>query len=419
MRILELSITNYRGFGGVVKFPFAKNFTVIAGVNGRGKTAILDGLALLFSHLLHQISPAKRRQRRVSLLDVHTDTDMSILSIKANCAGIPLEFSASINGKSGRVRADELYASVSEVIRYAYGDPSREDDQSPLAVYYTTDRAGYRFPKSLPEVTSQDQSMAYSGALLNKTVDYKDFIARYRVAISQANEETISNVAFIGQNAVSAIGSALEIFLDGFSNLTVAEKPPRLYVEKNGEKFDIRQLSDGERSFIALVCDLGRRLALANPELKNPLEGAGVVLIDELELHLHPKWQREAVRKLRKTFPNIQFIATTHSPFIIQSLNEGELINLDPKEFGEYADESIEDIAEFVMGVKMPQKSKRYLEMMEAAEDYFRLIREVTGKPQEMIEAAKQRLNELSAPFSDDPAFQALLNFERKRNLKE
>ena len=126
---------------------------------------------------------------------------------------------------------------------------------------------------------------------------------------------------------------------------------------------------------MALTCDLGRRLALANPLLDKPLHGAGVVLIDELELHLHPTWQREVSEKLRRTFPNIQFIATTHSPFVIQALRPGELINLDPKEFGEYADKSIEDIAETVMGVKLPQKSERYLKMIHAAETYFSLLR--------------------------------------------
>src|SRR5207244_596619 len=105
--------------------------------------------------------------------------------------------------------------------------------------------------------------------------------------------------------------------------------------------------------------------------LANPLHGAGVVLIDELELHLHPRWQREVSQKLRGTFPNVQFIATTHSPFVIQSLRPGELINLDPEEFGEYADKSIEDIAENVMGVEVPQRSERYSQMMNAAQEYF------------------------------------------------
>jgi hypothetical protein len=89
------------------------------------------------------------------------------------------------------------------------------------------------------------------------------------------------------------------------------------------------------------------------------------------------------------------------------------LINLDPDEFAEYSDKSIEDIAENVMGVELPQKSERYRQMMRAAEEYFRLVREPAAQA-EALNAAEQSLNELSTPFSDDPAFQALLKLERE-----
>ena len=108
-----------------------------------------------------------------------------------------------------------------------------------------------------------------------------------------------------------------------------------------------------------------------------------------------------------------RIIATTHSPFVIQALKPGELINLDPDELGEYADKSIEDIAENVMGVDLPQKSERYRKMMATAEEYYRLLRTPGALPSD-IEAAEQQLNMLSEPFSDDPAFQALLKIERE-----
>ena len=92
---------------------------------------------------------------------------------------------------------------------------------------------------------------------------------------------------------------------------------------------DVRQLSDGERGLLALVFDLARRLSQANPKLDDPLrEGQGIVLIDELDLHLHPGWQRTVMAKLTKTFPNCQFIATTHSPQIIGECDPAGLILL-------------------------------------------------------------------------------------------
>ena len=189
----------------------------------------------------------------------------------------------------------------------------------------------------------------------------------------------------------------------------------RLVVSKRGQQLDLTQLSDGERSLLAMMMDLCRRLSLANPELNDPLQGAGVVLIDEIELHLHPKWQREIVEKLRRTFPRIQFVLTTHSPFLIQSLRDGELIRLDQEDadFAEYSDRSIEDITENVMGVPTPQKSQRYLDMIDAAEKYFRLLQEGVNTDEAQLAKLKSKLDELSEPFSDDPAFQALLRVER------
>lgn len=419
MKIRELTISNYRGFDRTVKFQLSEKFTVIAGVNGKGKTTILDGLALVLSYLLPQISPSKNKRQPFSDLDINSGAKEAYISIKANCAKIPIEYSVGMNKVDRAVVPAVLLPAVRKSISYAYGDPSRADDEAPLAVYYTTDRAGFRYPKSLPTVMPSRQAMAYNGALSNRLVDYKDFMARYRVAVTEADERLQEGRSFLGKNAVKAINEAISDLLEGFSNLTFEDDPARLIVQKDNVKIDLRQLSDGERSLIAMICDLGRRLTLANPDLKNPLKGAGVVLIDELELHLHPKWQREIVEKLRNTFPNIQFIATTHSPFVIQSIKEGELINLDPEEPAEYSDKSIEDIAENIMGIEIPQKSQRYLDMMEAAEKYFKLLEDINKHPKEEINLAKEKLDELSIPFSDDPAFQALLKVEREAKLKK
>ena len=302
----------------------------------------------------------------------------------------------------GRTFAPRDFRIRSNIKVNNYGDPDRADDQAPVAIYYTTDRAGLRLPRTLPAELPTGQQLAHSGALSNRLVDYRDFIARYRLWLAQEKSREIN-----------AFEKALGVFLKGFSHVQIETRPLRLTVRKGDSRLSTNQLSDGERSFIAILGDMVRRLALANPDMDDPLQGHGVVLIDELELHLHPTWQRQIIEKLGETFRNIQFIGTTHSPFVIQALRPGELINLDPDEFGEYSDKSIEDIAETVMGVYLPQKSERYREMMRAAETYFRLLRIPNGNPSE-IAGAERRLNELSVPFSDDPAFQALLKLERE-----
>lgn len=416
MRIRELTIQNYRAFGERQSFPFSPSFTAIAGINGRGKTSLLDGLALLSSRILPHISPARSGYRTLGPLDLHDGQGPLSLSMKVNCGDIPIEFGISLDENAKAPNVTKLSPAVKKAARNIYGDPTRADDAAPLVVYFTTDRAGYRLPKKLPTVVPRGQAAAYAGALFNRTVNFRDFMARYRSAIVLQEEETRLNPNYLGDRAVGAISDALTTFLGGFRNLRVEQSPIRLLVDKDDQSFDISQLSDGERSFLALICDLGRRLGLANPDLPNPLHGAGVALIDELELHLHPKWQRDVRDKLLATFPNVQFIATTHSPFIIQSMSPGELINLDPDEFAEYSDKSIEDISEYVMGVELPQKSKRYQEMMTAAEEYFTLVRQ-PSPDRKLLASAESRLNELSVPFSDDPAFQALLKLERQTKV--
>jgi predicted ATP-binding protein involved in virulence len=100
-------------------------------------------------------------------------------------------------------------------------------------------------------------------------------------------------------------------------------------IEKRKETLDVRQLSEGERGVLSLVLDLAKRLSQLNNSAADPLaSGEAVVLIDELDLHLHPKWQRTIVKRLTNTFPKCQFIATTHSPQIVAAVKPEQVLLL-------------------------------------------------------------------------------------------
>jgi predicted ATP-binding protein involved in virulence len=105
--------------------------------------------------------------------------------------------------------------------------------------------------------------------------------------------------------------------------------PQRMLVEKEGATLEVDQLSGGEKSLLAMAGDLARRLALANPSLGDPLSAEAVVLIDEIELHLHPGWQRMVVERLQQTFPHCQFILTTHSPQVLSQVPAESVILLE------------------------------------------------------------------------------------------
>lgn len=105
--------------------------------------------------------------------------------------------------------------------------------------------------------------------------------------------------------------------LQDADEIKVRRNPLRMVVLRNGLEYRVDQLSDGEKCTLALLGDIARRVAMANPCRDNPLEGNGVVLIDELDLHMHPAWQRKILSVLQELFPNIQFLITTHSPQIL------------------------------------------------------------------------------------------------------
>ncbi|HCN17903.1 MULTISPECIES: AAA family ATPase [Psychrobacter] len=179
---------------------------------------------------------------------------------------------------------------------------------------------------------------------VSQTKDPKEFellknrVQEYLVEVSELQEIFQSysrNSEYQGRRILSPIRESITRFTN-FENIHIRRQgTPTMIVEKNGEELDVNQLSQGEKSLLALVGDIARRLALLNPSLDNPLEGEGVVMIDEVDLHLHPKWQHDLIDKLVATFPNVQFILTTHSPHVISDRNDILLYSLDDGELTE------------------------------------------------------------------------------------
>ena len=183
-------------------------------------------------------------------------------------------------------------------------------------------------------------------------------------------------------------------------------------MEPDGTVIDFSALSDGYRNVIKIVTDIATKMCILNPYLgEEALEKTpGVVVIDELDLSLHPTWQKRIVRILKELFPKIQFICATHSPFIIQSLEPGELFVLDAALDEEYSGQSIEDIAEDIMQVPVVRYSEKKQKMYEAADAYFKALKKNVSS--EELNELKTRLDLLSAEYSDNPAYCALLQQE-------
>jgi hypothetical protein len=176
------------------------------------------------------------------------------------------------------------------------------------------------------------------------------------------------------------------------------------------------ELSDGQQRIAAIFCDLALRSASLNSHLGEDCirRSTGVVCIDELDLHLHPKWQRDVVPDLLRTFPGLQFIATSHSPFLLQAAFEhGAVVDLPSGTTLHAQDTSIEDIAEHQQGIAMPSRGKRFEDMKNAAQRYYELLERVPQASEAEKTQIKQELDALLIPYTNDPAYAALLEMHR------
>ncbi|MEG4531847.1 AAA family ATPase [Microcoleus sp. D2_18a_D3] len=375
MKVKRLKMNSFRGISDLTLEFDTDEPTVFIGINGVGKSSILECLAILLSWLTKRIQTPNSNGRSFNEDD-----------IKKGCKETHNEITISINDwevvwsltKVSKGRSKDTSSNLGELKRVVDRIHSELEANSyaalPLAVYYPTNRAVLDIPLKIRTKHSFEQITAYDEILTGGQIDFRRFFEWFRDREDLENELRLNNTNEYRDRELKAVRYAIANLLDGWSNLRVRRSPLRMTVNKEGDELIVNQLSDGEKCLLALAGDLARRLAIANPNPDcNPLEGSGVVLIDEIELHLHPKWQRAIIPNLKKTFPNCQFIITTHSPQVISDLkwvhllrstSEGIAIDRVPS-FGKDSNR----ILETLMGT--PERPQQ---IRESLRELFRLI---------------------------------------------
>jgi len=322
VKVKRLKMKSFRGISDLTLEFDTDEPTVFIGINGVGKSSILECLAILLSWLTKRIQTPNSSGRSFNEDD-----------IKKGCKETHNEITISINDwevvwsltKVRKGRSQDTSSNLGDLKRVVDRIHRQLDATSsaalPLAVYYPTNRAVLDIPLKIRTKHSFEQITAYDEVLTGGRIDFRRFFEWFRDREDLENELRLNNSDRYRDGQLEAVRYAIANLLEGWSNLRVRRSPLRMIVDKQGDELIVNQLSDGEKCLLALAGDLARRLAIANPDRNyNPLEGSGVVLIDEIELHLHPKWQRAIIPNLKKTFPNCQFIITTHSPQVISDL---------------------------------------------------------------------------------------------------
>ncbi|OBQ37857.1 MAG: hypothetical protein AN487_09050 [Anabaena sp. CRKS33] len=429
MRIEELHLQNFRGFREL-KLTLPPDLAVFIGSNGSGKSSILDSIAIFLSQFLSLFNKTfSKFDLTEDDINIKSDTVYNIIHIVTDADTITGENTKltwkNVNSSTNdlwRLSQLEIIQNTNDVEINNYAYKILEDIDIfphlslPILVYYQTNRISISSAslndsiKDKQAIIYNNQLDGYKEAFSDKINDFRDFLYWFKEEEEYENEVRLRQDTNFRNPRLEIIRKALETFLEGFPDTEFSDlhivrvsssreggirrlSKPSLVIKKNGENFKLDQLSDGEKTLLMIVVDIARRLAILNPSITNPSEllekGTGIILIDEIDLHLHPQWQRIVIPSFKQTFPNCQFIVTTHSPQVLSAVNrenvfileDSEIVELTPHTFGRDSNSILSE----VMGVE-----KRPVKMQERIDKCFEMI------DNDNLEEAKLELKKLS-----------------------
>ena len=443
MRIKDINIVNFKGFQNET-VVFNGNLTVVIGNNTAGKTTLLKAIQVglgAYLQSLKQLPGGAPYRRNFSSLDKFMRFDEELrdyipneekprITINAdfpitqalcdNCpkvSFIPVHWYREFAGNyttHTHACAGELIDAVHQMESLRYDE--KQESVYPLVLAFGAKRTSDSQAKSTSNVKERASRIekAYKFALHDK-VDFEgamEWLKHYDKDIKDKKEFEGTREAFF---------EALQTAIPALSEIDFDKGEIEAVVTVTGHtpsRHHFSYMSDGLQSMINIVSEIAHRCIELNGCLgHNAVKMTpGVVMIDEIDLYLHPHWQKHVLQDLTKAFPMIQFIVSTHSPFIVQSLQEGQLVSFDDNVLtsGEPFREGLEDITSERMGLQQDIRSKRFNEMVDVATRLFEAADNGSANKDEL----KAKLDEIEAEFSDDPAYLALIRTELKAKVK-
>jgi predicted ATP-binding protein involved in virulence len=371
LKLKSVTLENFRLFEKL-EMDFHPQVTVLIGENGAGKTALVEGIAKMLTplpKLIEKIQNLTQEEKDTTRKNIFKKKDITI-GKEALSASISINYSGNDETlvvetpKMDRENIASLFnqvqfTGINYLSEFRQARSAGIVNATPILVYYRCDKTDDIIQNGqLEGIEGSNIFSTYDNALNGKTIDFKSFLEWYKW-------QEDKKLRGIGTSTLKVVKAGIlstlndkeddDKFTDLFIDVSVLNDY-RLKVVKRTTELDFDQLSSGEQSLLALVADMARRIAIANPENADPLqEGGGIVIIDEIDLHLHPRWQRKIVRKLTEIFPKVQFIITTHSPLILGSvrsenirlLDDGQVFSV-PETLGQ----SVGVIIKRIMGVE-------------------------------------------------------------------
>ena len=388
MKIKTIKLNNFRRFEDF-EINFNEQLTVLVARNGAGKSSILDAAATALGAFVTRLPKVtglnpKEKDFRV-FNDGRKPPYMRITSESYNGIKWDRTEKRDSSKKTSLEIPDALGIKALNDYVDHFVDLYNDDTnfQLPVFIYYGTGRGVFDIPqrkKGFGKVFSRFD--AFNGSLESRT-NFKRFVEYFYFLEDRENKLQKEKRSFdIELPELKAIRLAIHQLMKNFSNPRGAD-PAGIKVDwfddDKVKELRIEQLSDGYRTTLAMTMDIAARMAEANPDTKDPLTTEGVVLIDEVDLHLHPGWQQHILTDLMRTFPKVQFIVSTHSPQVITSVKpeclrvidwQGSLPSLLPVDFSEGAE--AQQVLLDVLGLKSPRPEQ--LDIVKKLHQYQTMI---------------------------------------------
>ncbi|MBE3640522.1 AAA family ATPase [Mangrovicoccus algicola] len=389
MHINRLKLENFKGFDHF-EMELNDRFTLIIGRNGVGKSSILDALSVSFGSFLLGIPDATSRHiLKEEVREVVREFDGRMDFVSAYPAVVAAQGKVFAGSHDQVITASwkrELLKAtgkttikdareIRDLADSAYGIIASGGDATlPLLSYYGTGRLWVE-PKRIDRKARPSRFDAYRNSHEPRVSSYDLLEWLKRMRLNEFESDRPSGI-------LKAWRAAIESCFDGPVRVNYSPSRGRIEVEFESASKVIAydNLSHGQRNILSMVGDIAYKAIILNPHLGSEAVSAarGVILIDEIDLHLHPSWQKKIIPALLKAFPRMQFVATTHSPFVIQSLSEGVLFDLDDRHpDGDVYNMPLDDIVEAVQKVKVVDRAEPYIEQLEMSEGYLKLLNKI------------------------------------------
>lgn len=439
MRIDRIRIRNFKKFEEK-ELDLNPRFTLLVGDNGAGKTTLLDALAVAAGIWLVKppestlVGSGRNIQPSEIRLETREEGDRTQLveckpvsvAAEGKILGEQVNWFREISAKGVRTSNAGAKAALKTISRHFALINEGQKIVSPIVAYYGAGRAW------LPSRRRRSANRQGRGRARRWEAFYDCFEERIRLGDIQRwfRNETI---AYANRRewrpGFEIVKSAILRCVPGADDLWYDGDRSEIVMSIENHANALANLSAGQRMMVALIADIAikavtqnahllvrdQTIGTDNEEIDVLCKTPGLVLIDEIDAHLHPKWQRTVVDELKEMFPLIQFVCTSHSPFIIQSLGHDELRTLDKTGplLIEYSNRSIEDIAEEIQYVDSPQQSKKARRLSLATEKYFELLkRKSQGVDELELKNAEIEYREASRFYSANPGLDSILKFE-------